>query len=254
MTSASNRQNGRNWTRIAATAVLGTTAALALSATLTYGLLLVEGLTPFGRSLVASLVVPIAVAIPLCLYAAMQADTAARFRRQLTRAATFDRTTQSYNGPVFIAAVERRARTVAADGTQTGAFLIVEAQQLRDIRRQYGLAWSEEALRAIASAIRASVRSGDLVGRLDADEFGVFLPGATEQDAHAIGDRITAAVSKVFHGPKGAEIALDVRIGGVICETDVDFDEMFRSAAAEIENARAAGSTGMALATTAGRA
>jgi hypothetical protein len=53
----------------------------------------------------------------------------------------------------------------------------------------------DACLAAIAARLRAQLRPGDLVGRLGGEEFAVFLPGATREDAAETGARLCAAIS-----------------------------------------------------------
>ena len=85
-------------------------------------------------------------------------------------------------------------------------------------------------MRLIASAIRSSVRKEDLIGRIGTAMFGVFLAGATEEDAREIGKRIREAVGQIYFAPKGDKDVLVIRVGGVVFEHEPAFEDMFRSA------------------------
>jgi diguanylate cyclase len=74
------------------------------------------------------------------------------------------------------------------------------------------------------------VREEDLIGRIGTSIFGVFLPGATEEDAKEVGERIRARVAQVYFAPKGAEDVLSIGVGGVVFENELAFEDMFRSA------------------------
>lgn len=60
--------------------------------------------------------------------------------------------------------------------------------------------------------------------------FGVFLPGASEDDAKEIGERIRANVARVYFAPKGTEDVLAIGVGGTVFESELEFEDMFRSA------------------------
>lgn len=241
----------RNWADVARTTLLGLVAFLTASLALTYVMLLLGGLTPFGRSMIIAVALPVFLGLPLSLAIALLRDDIRQLKQDMNHAATYDSLTGSFNAPVFVAEIERRARIAVPGAARQGAFLIVEIAHLRSIQRDHGHAWSDEAMRVIAEAIRASLRSDDIVGRLGADTFGIFLPGASEGDARGVGERIGAAVARVYYAPDGERDGLKVSIGGVLCESTTDFDEMFRVAAGQVENARL---HGVALATISGRA
>lgn len=207
----------------------GTAACLALSLAVTYLLLFNPTLTPFGRSIAGAVLVPLLIGIPAFLYVGIMREQLRRYRRALTRAASHDVVTDFFNGTAFSSMIERRATQAQLAGQRHGAFLIVEVGRLREINARFGLSWSEEALKLVAATIRASIRSGDLVGRIGANEFGVFLPGAGEEQALAVGERIRAGVNAAYFTPANEAGMLEVRVGGVVFENDLSFDDMFRA-------------------------
>ncbi len=86
------------------------------------------------------------------------------------------------------------------------------------------------------------MRSDDLVGRLADGEFGIFLPGASAENARHAGERIRQEVAKVYFAPgatggNGKTSLIDVNVAGVFFEQQLGFEDMFRSAARQLEAA-----------------
>jgi len=86
------------------------------------------------------------------------------------------------------------------------------------------------------------VRTTDLVGRLADGEFGIFLPGASAENARHAGERIRQEVAKVYFAPgatggNGKTSLIDVNVAGVFFEQQLGFEDMFRSAARQLEAA-----------------
>lgn len=231
----------REWKNIAKLTLFGTVSALLFSLAFNYVLELATSLTPFGRHLASAIVLPILIAAPLFFFVGLKQRDARRVRQELNRAATYDGLTASLNGTVFSSVIDRRAASSAMPGARHGAFLLIDAEHIRAVNMRYGLDWGNEALRLIATTIRSSVRSGDIVGRLGTSEFGVFLPGATEKNARDIGERIRAEVAKVYFAPDGQMSALSVSVGGVIYENDPGFDGLFRAAGQRLSNVQGTG-------------
>ncbi|GAB4351043.1 MAG: GGDEF domain-containing protein [Oricola sp.] len=204
-------------------------ASLAVSEFVNYLLLYLPALTPFQRSVVNAAVVPVVVCIPLLAVVSYQRAQLARRQRELNYYASHDRLTNFYRPGVFSDIVERRKKMTGADH-QAGAFLIVHAQHLREINRRYGLEAGDEALALIAMAIRSSVRTDDVVGRIGATMFGIFLPGASEADARDIAERITGNVKNVYFAPAESGDIISVRVGGVVFSDHIGFRDMFREA------------------------
>jgi diguanylate cyclase (GGDEF)-like protein len=207
----------------------GTAACLAVSLAVTYLLLFSPTLTPFGRNVAGAVVIPLVIGIPLFLYIGRMREELRRYKRTLTRTASHDLVTDCFNGTAFSSMIERRTAQTHVAGQKRGAFLIAEVGRMREINMRYGLSWSDEALKLVAAAIRASIRSGDIVGRISANEFGVFLPGAGEEQAVAVGERIRAGVNAAYFTPANEAGMLDVRVGGVVFERDLSFEDMFRA-------------------------
>ena len=86
--------------------------------------------------------------------------------------------------------------------------------------------------------IRASVRSGDLVGRLGGEEFGVFLPGARKENAEDIAERVRKVIADTLFEPGGKRCLLTVSVGGVVFEDQLIFDELFEAAEQELVSAK----------------
>jgi len=216
------------WRQVIWRAFLGTAACVCLSLGLNYLLLFSDALTPFGRSIVTATLVPIIIGLPLFLLLGRAQIEIRRYRQELTRSGTYDKLTGCLNGSVFTSMVDRRAARPA--GPRSGAFLVIHPEHLASINLRFGLGWGDEALRLIASAIRASVRTDDLIGRIGNSMFGVFLPGATKQDAKEVGERIRQAVGQIYFAPKGEKDVLAIRAGGVVFEHELAFEDMFQSA------------------------
>lgn len=228
--------------------VLGTAACLVASLVLHYLLLIPDGVGAGQRALIGAVLLPVVLGIPVFGFVALTLSELRRARSQLNRAATYDPATDCYNATVFSTVVERR-RIASAEG----ALLVVDASALRSISLRYGPAWAEEAMRIIAAAIREAVREGDVVGRLGGSEFGVYLAGATAKDARNIGVRIRSEVAAAVFSPEPEEAAaLSVTVGGVMVRDQRHFEEMFRVAARQVDDARQAEIEGVLIASTRG--
>ncbi|MGX8010063.1 GGDEF domain-containing protein [Mesorhizobium sp. ORM8.1] len=228
MTTRTQTAPVQPWRQVIWRAFLGTAACVCLSLGLNYLLLFSDVLTPFGRSIVTATLVPIIIGLPLFLLLGRMQIEIRRYRRELTRSGSYDKLTGCLNGVVFTSMVDRRAARPA--GPRSGAFLVIHPEHLASINLRFGLGWGDEALRLVASAIRSSVREDDLIGRIGNSMFGVFLPGATKQDAREVGERIRQAVGQIYFAPKGEKDVLAIRAGGVVFEHELAFEDMFRSA------------------------
>lgn len=218
----------RNWGGLA------TGAGIAAVAT-SFGILALGEGSVLAGMLGASFLSAVAIGAPLTARVARLERDIRTHRRNTTRAATYDPATLFLNRGAFSGLVERRVEASARGGRRQGAFVIVDAGDVRSVSRKYGLDWGDEALRLIASAIRANVRTDDIVGRIGADQFGVFLAGASERDTAEICERIGNAVRAVYFAPGDSRAELTVTFGGIVFDNELGFDDMFRHASARLE-------------------
>ncbi len=221
----------RGWAELLPITLTGTALCLCVGLVLNYLLLFSDTLTPLARGAITALVIALAVGAPLSFLLAHARRSAGRYRRTLTQAASYDAGTNVLNGSVFSAMVERRAETPDTGGARQGAFLIVDAHGVKEIDMRHGFGWGEEALRLIAGTIRNAVRGEDLVGRLGNGEFGIFLPGASQDDARQVADRILAEVRQVYFAPGASrQEPIEIRVAGIQFEDTLKFDGMYRAA------------------------
>lgn len=251
MTDQGPQHTARGSLELVPATLLGVGLSLVFSILLNYLLLFSETVTLFDRSLITAIALPIVIGGPLSFVIAYQMREVRRCRREFTRSASYDRATQFFNGNVFPSVMDRRIAAKSNDDPQQGAFLIVNADNLRSINMRYGLDWGEEALRLIASTIRCSVRSEDVVGRLGDSEFGIFLPGATEENAREVGKRIKAEIADVYFAPTlaGREM-LGISVAGVTFEGELTFDGAYRAAERQLDEVGESGGLQIAHLTT----
>jgi diguanylate cyclase (GGDEF)-like protein len=209
--------------------VIGTICYVVLSLTGGYMLLLSGGFTPFAQNVVMAILAPIIVAAPLLAIIGYQRGRIDHFKSGLTRLTTYDSLTSCLRGPVFSSLIDRR-RALTPSEERRGAFMTIHAGGLRSIQRNHGFDWGNETLRFIGEVIRGSVRETDIIGRMNAADFGVFLPGATEEDARNVGERIRSRISTNSFLPGNANQILAVRVAGVVFKDELLFEDMFRAA------------------------
>ena len=97
---------------------------------------------------------------------------------------------------------------------QDGALLMLDLDHFKKINDSFGHAAGDQVLKAAASRISQSLRSGDLVGRWGGEEFVVLLPATSAVVATEIAERIrhTVAAQPVLL-VDGGSVHLTVSIG-----------------------------------------
>ncbi|HEY0449509.1 GGDEF domain-containing protein [Actinophytocola sp.] len=86
-----------------------------------------------------------------------------------------------------------RARRL--DGTL--GVLLLDLDHFKRVNDRYGHLAGDAVLRAVADAIKHSVRGHDMVGRYGGEEFSVVMPGLDAADVTVTAERIRAAVASL---------------------------------------------------------
>ena len=183
------------------------------------------------RAIIIDIALPIVLAVPLLLFFTSKLRELAIAHKKLTIYASTDALTQVMNRGAFSTLVDAYLRDVReAEDKAKGALLLIDADNFKTVNDRFGHDRGDEALVTIARTIKSMLRAPDLVGRLGGEEFGVFLPGATTEQATLVAERIRQSVNDAKFTPAGAEHHLSVSVGGAVFERELPYAELFRLA------------------------
>jgi diguanylate cyclase (GGDEF)-like protein len=102
--------------------------------------------------------------------------------------------------------------------TRPLALVIFDLDELKTVNDTQGHAAGDEALKRVADALRATIRSGDNAFRIGGDEFAVILPEADERDARGAAQRIAD------------ELGLSASFGVAVCGDGCEAGPLLREA------------------------
>lgn len=135
----------------------------------------------------------------------------------------------------FYAAAEPRLRQ-AWRGKGTW-ILLADVQGLRRINDRMGYSSGNEALLAVAAAIKGSIRGSDVAGRIGGDEFTLMLVDSAPDAAKAVTNRL---LRKLTQFADERRVPVSLSLGTVRCEpkgTPV-LDELLRLADEELSRTK----------------
>lgn len=112
---------------------------------------------------------------------------------ELTHLANYDGLTNLYNHRYFHEAMERQWKRVREHGGIV-AIVMMDIDYFKMFNDIRGHQEGDHVLALIAGLIRNSVREQDICCRYGGEEFAVILPGAGEEEAYQVAERIRVAV------------------------------------------------------------
>ncbi len=132
---------------------------------------------------------------------------------ELRRLSVTDQLTGALNRRGFL----ESAAISIAQGRRSGvdpSVIMMDLDHFKTINDTHGHAAGDEVLRSFAAVLLATMRPGDLLGRIGGEEFAVFLHDTTFDAAVAIADRLRLQVRNSVQHPGGAGNSVTVS-GGV---------------------------------------
>jgi diguanylate cyclase (GGDEF)-like protein len=100
------------------------------------------------------------------------------------------------------------------------AVLMLDLDSLKLVNDTFGHAAGDEALKHLASVMRAAIRDTDIPGRYGGDEFIILMPEADKNAIQAVGRRIAETISKTRVKLGGGYVSLEVSFGASSCPAE----------------------------------
>ncbi len=163
-----------------------------------------------------------------------------RMEEELVRRAFRDDLTGLANRALFHDRLRHALRRHGRMGMPV-AVVLLDLDGFKRVNDSLGHAAGDQLLRAIASRITASVRSGETVARLGGDEFAIVIEALqSEEDVHQLADRLLRVISRpVSIGDR--EVVVNVSIGIALAHSGEEGDAVLRNADVAMYAAKNAG-------------
>ena len=111
------------------------------------------------------------------------------------------------------------------------SLMMFDLDGLKLINDTLGHHAGDDALRHLATLLRASIRDVDIACRYGGDEFLVLMPDTTRGPAEVVGARITDSMSKTTFTVDRSLITLEVSVGHASCPEDgLQAEELLKEA------------------------
>jgi diguanylate cyclase (GGDEF)-like protein len=210
--------------------VLGTAYILALLLGSTYG---------FDSTTAAEHHQDVIASIALVLSAVILSGALVESDRAHRRRSTLDPLTGLYNrNSLEQRLAELEGQPCAEEEGLSHALLLCDLDHFKRVNDQLGHAAGDAVLQDVAYTMRAALRAGDLIYRVGGEEILVILPGAGEDGALEIAERLCDAVRE--RRPVGVPVTISIGVA-VSRRGPVVTDELIACADAALYAAKSGG-------------
>ncbi len=152
--------------------------------------------------------------------------------------ATLDPMTHVLNRTHFVRAIEEDRN----QKDKAGFFLMLDADNFKNVNDTFGHGVGDTVLLKITDIIRGTLRDGDIVGRLGGEEFGIYLPSVTRQQAYEISERIRTRVEETaIEVGQGEFYHATVSIGAVFAAKQHNVTQLMQMADRNLYRAKGKG-------------
>jgi diguanylate cyclase (GGDEF)-like protein len=135
-----------------------------------------------------------------------------RINDELSRLAMLDPLTGVFNRRTF----DERAEVVIAEAARELkplSLLAVDIDHFKHVNDEFGHEGGDEALRLVVALMRQTLAEGQILSRIGGEEFAVLLPGADEDDARLIAERLRRHLECSPIDVDGRELCLRISAG-----------------------------------------
>ncbi|MGC8872851.1 MAG: diguanylate cyclase [Chloroflexia bacterium] len=173
----------------------------------------------------------------------------ARLHQEIRERAMRDSLTGLYNHAHLRERLREEVERARREG-RTLALLMLDLDHFKQLNDTYGHLLGDAALRSVAQVLRRQTREYDVAGRYGGEEFVVVLPGAGEDEAREVAERIRTGV-KEAPSPGLEGVPITVSIGVALFPTHGDSpDALIAAADTALYQAKALGRDRIVMATS----
>ncbi len=132
---------------------------------------------------------------------------------------------------------------LAARAEEVYSVLFIDLDHFKSVNDTYGHAAGDLVLKSAARCIAEHIRSSDFLGRIGGEEFSIFLPNTTLEDALKVAEKIRLALAALVIEPTaGVCLKITTSIGVADKQPgDQHFEEIQRDADMAMYEAKKAG-------------
>ncbi len=151
-------------------------------------------------------------------------------QKRLTHIAVTDELTGLKNRRFIMEQLDREYQRAVRTGASL-SLVIIDIDHFKKFNDNFGHAFGDAVLKAVAQEMQASLRTYDLLGRIGGEEFLIASPGSTLDDAIGLGERVRERIKNRKIANRSQEITVTVSAGVTsLGEQDATFDAILARA------------------------
>jgi diguanylate cyclase (GGDEF)-like protein len=163
-----------------------------------------------------------------------------RHNRQLARQSQHDDLTGVLNRRGFFSAASPLCHLAQRGGYRVG-MLMIDIDNFKRFNDEYGHLRGDSVLREVASVLRGSVRSADLVGRYGGEEFVILLAAVKPRALEQLARRICRSVARHADSELAVTVSIGMTDGPIGGDIEASLESLLARADACLYRAKAAG-------------
>ena len=122
------------------------------------------------------------------------------------------------------------------------AVAMIDIDHFKAINDNYGHRVGDEALRAVAAKILATMRDADIAGRIGGEEFAIILPRTSVAAAALLAERLRESISEIVVQAGSHKVRFTTSVGVAECEpNDTSIEDVLSKADQALYDAKESG-------------
>lgn len=150
--------------------------------------------------------------------------------REAVRDKIHDSMTQIYSRSYIIDRISSHIEQMARDPSVGGAVIFLDLDRFKQINDTLGHPAGDAAIIRAAHKIADVARKSDIAARMGGDEFAVFMPYATKEEAQALTARLREEFADTTFKWEGQNVPIYASIGAVHILPGQSVDDVLKSA------------------------
>lgn len=200
-----------------------------------------EASRDWGMALVIVALAILGITGAAAIAAARAYRVAGALSEQLEHIAATDELTGLHNRRAFLMLLDQELARADRTGRPL-ATAIIDVDHFKRVNDTHGHQGGDEVLRAVAIVARATMRRGDIVGRIGGEEFAVLMPDTNAAEAERACERLRSAVAaRATAMPGGGEARVTLSAGVSLREAADSRDALIARADAALYRAKESG-------------